>query len=116
MRLDYCRPSCSVDDLSPLLIDKLSQVEKILGTELWINSAKRSISYEQSKGRDGTSAHVTGLAVDIHCNNSAVRYRYVSTLLSCGFKRIGIYPNFIHADLADQFGSKPDTPVIWLGK
>lgn len=55
------------------------------------------------------SAHLTGHAVDLACNDSPTRYAILSGLLAAGFHRIGIYSAHIHAD------NSPTLPpnVIW---
>lgn len=55
------------------------------------------------------SAHLTGNAVDLACNDSKLRYNMVRGLLLAGFNRIGIYSAHIHAD------NSPSLPpnVIW---
>ena len=44
------------------------------------------------------SAHLTGHAVDLACNDSEVRYAMIRGLILAGFKRIGIYSAHLHAD------------------
>lgn len=103
-------PSCSIDDMSPVLLEMLDQARHDAGIPFKINSAYRSVEYEKSKGRQGTSRHCFGLAVDIACYTSNFRYRIVTALLLVGFNRIGIGSNFIHADI----GYKGSEPIIWL--
>lgn len=103
-------PSCSIDDMSPDLLDMLDKAREIAGIPFKVNSAYRTVEYEKSKGRQGTSRHCFGLAVDIACYTSNFRYRIVSALIEVGFHRIGIGSNFIHADI----GYKGSEPIIWL--
>lgn len=44
------------------------------------------------------SAHLTGNAVDLACNDSQLRYAMIRGLILAGFNRIGIYSAHIHAD------------------
>jgi uncharacterized protein YcbK (DUF882 family) len=44
------------------------------------------------------SAHLTGNAVDLACDDSVSRFAMVKALLDVGFTRIGIYSAHIHAD------------------
>ena len=44
------------------------------------------------------SAHLTGHAVDLACEDSSTRFAMVSGLLAAGFTRIGVYSRHIHAD------------------
>lgn len=112
MDFTNCKPACNADMLHPLLVERLQFVEQTLNSELLINSAKRSVEYELSKGRSGTSAHVNGYAVDIHCNNSCSRIILLRELIK-HFNRIGVYPTFIHVDIADLFNEK-NAPFLWL--
>jgi len=44
------------------------------------------------------SAHLTGNAVDLACEDSVTRFAMLRGLILAGFKRIGIYSAHIHAD------------------
>ncbi len=44
------------------------------------------------------SAHLSGHAVDLACNDSELRYAMLRGLILAGFNRIGIYSAHIHAD------------------
>jgi len=58
------------------------------------------------------SAHLTGNAVDLACNDSQSRYAILMGLISAGFTRIGIYSAHLHAD-----NSKILPPnVIWYSQ
>lgn len=103
-------PSCSLSDMSEKLMLMLDQARHYAGVPFKINSAFRSVEYEKSKGRNGTSQHTKGNAVDIACYTSNFRYRIVNALLVVGFKRIGIGSNFIHCDI----GYLDSEPIIWL--
>lgn len=104
------QPACSIDDMSTELLDMLDEAREFAGVPFKINSAYRTVEYEKSKKRTGTSSHCFGLAVDIACYTSNFRFRIVDALLSVGFTRIGIGSNFIHADI----GYKGSEPIIWL--
>lgn len=93
-------------------IEKLELARLHAGVPFIVNSSYRSEAYEISKGRSGTSAHTLGRAFDIRCTDSRTRYRIISGALDAGYKRIGIYPNFIHLDDSPVH----DQMVIWYGK
>lgn len=114
MNFKHCAPKSNSLQLDPLLIDILVKIEANLGENLQINSAFRSVSYEVSKGRPGTSAHCLGKAVDIYCYSDAFRYQIVKMALQFGVNRIGIYKSFIHLDVASHKDGKT-TQVIWHG-
>ena len=46
-----------------------------------------------------TSSHLKGLACDIYCTDSRLRWKAINTLQSYGVVRIGIAKNFIHFDV-----------------
>lgn len=104
------QPSCSLSDMEPKLMLMLDEARELAGVPFKINSAFRSVDYEKSKGRKGTSRHCFGKAVDIACYTSNFRFRIVDALLRVGFKRIGIGSNFIHCDI----GYEGSEPIIWL--
>ena len=104
-----CQPSCSQADLSPELLERLQYARALCGFPFQLTSAFRSKSYELDKGRNGTSSHCKGLAVDLACLDDKKRYVLVQNLLRAGFFRIGIGKNYVHCDI-DY--SKPAS--IWL--
>lgn len=102
-------PSCSLSDMDEEFMHQLDECRDFAGIPFIINSAYRSVAYEKSKGRSGTSQHTKGVAVDIRCVANAQRFRIVSSLLVAGFRRIGIGTNFIHVDA----GYPDSEPIIW---
>lgn len=104
-----CTPSCSLQDMDQRIIDMWDAVRDMTGIPLKLNSAYRSVKYELSKGRTGTSAHSLGKAMDIACVNSNTRWRIVSAMIAVGFTRIGIGNTFIHGDCSRRHTQN----VIW---
>lgn len=104
-----CTPSCSLQDMSQALMLRLDNARYMAGIPFVLNSAFRSVAYEKSKGRTGTSSHCKGLAVDIRCNSDANRWKIVKALIDNGFTRIGIGKTYIHADIDTQKTQE----VIW---
>lgn len=96
--------------LSELQLDAAAAFRLGSDYRLRISSAFRTTAYELARGRDGSSSHCKGLAVDIFCKDNKERFALVSTALKLGFVRIGIGKSFIHLDID---GEKPD-PRIWL--
>ena len=45
------------------------------------------------------SSHLKGLACDIYCTRSDLRWKAINSLLAHGVTRIGIAKNFIHFDI-----------------
>lgn len=106
-----CTPPCKLADLSEDLLRMLDEARSLSGLPFVVNSGYRSVSYEKSKGRKGTSSHCKGLAVDLRCASSFVRSKMLSSLIQVGFCRIGIYPTFLHVDIDDSKVS-----AVWLKK
>lgn len=103
-------PACSLSDMDFGFMRLLDQAREYAGVPFKINSAYRSPEYEKSKGRSGQSRHCYGIAVDIACYTSDVRFRIVNALLAVGINRIGIASNYIHCDIGYQNAN----PLIWL--
>lgn len=104
-----CQPMCFQSDMDDDFLVQLDYARELAGVPFVLNSAYRSVEYEKQKGRNGSSSHCKGVAVDLYCISSTLRFRIVSGLIGAGFERIGIAPNFIHVD------SDADKPnCIWL--
>lgn len=80
------------------------------GVPFIITSGYRSEAWNRKVGGVDNSSHLLGLAADIKAVTARHRYRILFALISGGFTRIGIGPNFIHVD-ADK--SKP-ARVCWV--
>jgi uncharacterized protein YcbK (DUF882 family) len=91
------------------LVARLQKVREKFGP-LTIHSGCRCGSHNLSVGGSPQSSHLSGLAADIGCSNSLSRFNLLHSLITEGFQRIGIGPEFIHVDL-DR--SKPPF-LIWL--
>jgi zinc D-Ala-D-Ala carboxypeptidase len=72
-----------------------------------------AVTPEQNKKDGGVenSAHLRGLAVDLHLEDGAHRFKMVQALVIAGFKRIGVYDKHVHVD------ADPTLPqeVMWVG-
>lgn len=104
-----CTPPCSLQDMRQELMTRLDNARQMAGIPFVLNSAYRSVAYEKTKGRAGTSSHCKGLAVDIRCNSDANRWKVVAALMDNGFTRIGIGRTYVHADLDPDKTQR----VIW---
>lgn len=93
-----CTPACSLQDMNQTTMDKLDLAREYAGIPIVLNSAYRSVDYEKSKNRTGTSAHTLGRAVDIRCNSDENRFKLIIALYRAGFTRIGVSKTYIHAD------------------
>lgn len=104
-----CKPACSLKDMDEGFMYKLDQARDICVYPFILNSAFRTVDYEKSHGRKGTSSHCKGLAVDLACSSSVVRLYIIRALFQVGFRRIGVYPTFLHVDDDDSKVS-----ALWL--
>ena len=108
-----CQCGCGAgfDDMDVDMLGMLDSARSISGVPYQINSAFRCTEHNYRVGGREDSAHTKGYAVDIACESSRFRKAIISGLLDAGFNRLGVYPDFIHAD------SDPSkTPeVIWYG-
>lgn len=97
-----CIPPCNVKDMDEGFLYKLDQARDLCEYPFILNSAFRSVDWEKSHGRKGTSSHCNGLAVDLACKSSVVRLYMIRALFQAGFRRIGVYSTFLHVDDDDS--------------
>lgn len=102
-------PSCKLEDMDENFLRKLDHLRELCGFPLVINCFYRSVEWDKSKGRSGTSMHCKGRAADIRCTSSYKRSSIVIHTAFCGLNGVGIYKNFIHVD--DR-----DVATMWYGK
>lgn len=106
---DQCTPSCMLEDMNPTFMELLDSARHIAKIPFIPTSGFRSEIWEREQGRDGTSSHTKGLAIDLKADNSVTRFKIINALISIGLNRIGIGENFIHVDMDKSKTSK----VIW---
>lgn len=80
------------------------------GLPFTITSGYRCIKHNAEVGGVVDSAHLKGLAADIHVGNARTRFIILKALLPIGFSRIGIGQTFIHVDIDNS----KDLGVVWL--
>lgn len=105
-----CTPACKMADMDASFLALLDKVREKAGIPLVLNSAYRSVAYEKSKGRAGTSAHCQGKAVDIRCNTSFNRLAIIRAAIELGIRRIGVGKTYVHLDSLIDSGHAPG---IW---
>ena len=103
-----CCGECHMDDN---FLRKLLYARKQAGIPFPINSGYRCEAHNEAVG--STSRNHFGNAVDIAVTDSWRRVIIIAALIKAGFRRIGIYPTFIHADNMNEGGSSPE--AMWLG-
>jgi len=96
--------------MSKMLLEMLDELRGNCGFPLKINSGVRTEERNKAVGGSINSSHLKGLAVDIHCTESAKRFKIIDEALRLGFDRIGIAKTFIHLDI--DLDKSPD--VIWM--
>lgn len=97
--LSACVPKCQESDIHPELLEYIRRAQHLAGFTFTITSGFRPKSWEFSKGRNGSSSHTKGLAVDISTCDSHTRYKVLVSLACVGVCRLGVGKSFIHADI-----------------
>jgi zinc D-Ala-D-Ala carboxypeptidase len=97
-----CKCGCGYNKISPFLVSRLNEAREKAGIPFNIISACRCSKHNAEEGGEINSAHLTGEAVDIMLTGvvSLSRIVIVESLLSVGFRRIGIGKTFVHADVS----------------
>ena len=96
--------------LKPELWTLLDVLRGECGFPFIINSGLRTKKENDAlQGSVSDSAHLSGLAVDLHCIYSDRRFKMVTTALKYGVNRIGIGKTFVHLDIDP---TKPKN-VMW---
>ena len=80
------------------LIHRLEYACEAAGVPFVITSGYRTKQHNEAVGGVPGSAHCKGLAADIAATSSQARFTILSALISEGFTRLGIGPDFIHVD------------------
>ena len=104
-----CKCGCGGNEAKVALMLMLDSARGKSNTPFRITSGYRCPDHNRTVGGVDGSAHVRGYAADIRVDNNIARYTILKCLLDAGFKRIGMYDTFIHADVD---GRKPQC-VMW---
>jgi len=102
----YFQPK-EVEGLDPRLVDLLNDLRHLCDFPLII-SKNGGLRPE-----DKDSAHSRGLAVDVKISASWQRYRVAMAAMLLGVKRLGLYDQHVHIDLA---GEPFPQYVLWTGE
>ena len=76
----------------------LCEARKIADVPFKINSGYRTEAHNADVGGVSNSAHLKGYAADISTPNGKHQEKILRALRQAGFKRFGVYTNFIHVD------------------
>ena len=93
-------------------LQMLCEARKIADVPFKINSGYRTIVHNSKVKGVSNSAHLKGYAADIATPRGKHQVKILIALRQAGFKRFGVYSNFIHVDndpTKKQF-------VAWGGK
>ena len=108
---EFICPCCHEEGIKEDLVFQLQLVHDLLPVNriMIVTSGYRCKEHNGKVGGVEDSAYVKGLAADIKCEDSNYRFMLIKAFIRAGFKRIGVYKNFIHVDL------DPDKPqnVMW---
>jgi hypothetical protein len=103
-------PCCGENKMRGSFLGRLDTARHLAQVAFKVNSGYRCSKHNRDVGGKDNSAHPDGSGADIEALNSRPRFLIVSSLISAGFKRIGIAKTFIHVD-----NSKTNDPdVMWV--
>ena len=88
----------------------LAAIESELDTELEYGSGYRCPECNKEAKGKSNSAHLRGLAVDIRCSNSHLRFLIYDAARLCGVVRLGPAAGFLHLDVDKSLPQE----VVWL--
>ena len=91
-------------NMSLVLIRKLDAIREKFGYPIIITSGYRTKEHNKKLRKRGfkasiDSAHLRGLAVDIKCSHSLMRYKLIDLAIGQGINRFGVSDTFLHLDI-----------------
>jgi len=104
-----CHCGCKESRMDALFLAQIDNARDFAGVPFCINSGKRCVKHNLAVGSTSKN-HTSGKAADIECRGSQERLKILMGLIRAGFRRIGVYPTFIHADSMD------DVECVWVGQ
>ena len=110
VRKRFACPCCGKNWMDPRWEALLKKIEARLDDGLIVTSGFRCDKHNKKVGGSATSSHLNGLAVDVACEWSRMRYRILDAAMDLGINRIGIGKRFIHMDI----DRSKDRRVIWV--
>ena len=107
---EFACPCCGKNNIDMHLVHMLDHLRVWMAQPLKITSGYRCEKHNREVGGVPNSAHLKGLAVDIHVPDSKFRFFLIHFAIIVGFQRIGVAKNFVHLDIDEE---KPQH-VLWL--
>jgi zinc D-Ala-D-Ala carboxypeptidase len=108
---EFSCPCCGRSDISKELVNRLDYCRSLAGIPFRISSGFRCVEHNRRIHGKPRSAHLDGSAVDIKCPSGSIKATIIGSLFAGGIKRVGIYKNFVHADIS----KKLPYPMVWTG-
>jgi len=106
-------PCCGRCDMAEGFIAWLNQLRAVVNAPFVITSGYRCKNHNAKVGGAIDSAHLAGLAADIHVPDNEFRYRIIDMAIRLGVRGIGVGKNFVHLDLDYR---KPYPRMWWYAK
>ena len=112
-----CGFGSNIEDIEPVLIQRLEHMRVFLDLPLQIQSGARCATHNAEEGGKDNSAHLPSQdmgkcrAVDLLAIGGRKRWQYVHAAKHAGFRRIGVAKTFVHLDVAHGHPYVQD--VIW---
>jgi len=99
-------PGSGETEMNLEFVAKLEQLREITKRPFFITSGYRTLSHhKQIYYKSATvpdSAHLRGLAADIRCLDSQLRFLLIEGAIKLGFKRIETAPHHVHLDMDES--------------
>jgi hypothetical protein len=96
-----CKCGCGFNEIDEKVVAIVDVIQTV-APEAVVSSGCRCEKHNLEEGGKPSSAHLRGLAADIACINSQVRYIVLRTLFNRNVRRIGIGKTFVHFDLDQE--------------
>lgn len=97
--------------MNPQFLLRLDELRRRVGKPFVITSGYRTQAYNAKIGGVKYSGHTKGLAVDIRCADSALKWEILKNAFEMDFGQIGIYNNHLH--IGDS--SPLQRSAVWVG-
>jgi len=98
-----CPDHCGFSSPSPALMSRLEAGRRANSDRpMKVSSGCRCAAHNRSVGGAKRSTHLTGEGCDLAVIPGEAMFDLVRALLAAGFRRIILYPDHVHVDVADD--------------